>query len=58
MTFDDHAYVPSNLRRLSGVLREPRIIHDFRAGSHYRVIVVLQQFIQIYIRVKVAEDLQ
>ena len=39
---DIHAYVPDNLRRLSGVLGEPRIIHDFRAGSHYRVIAVLQ----------------
>ena len=47
MTSDDYAYVPDNLRRLSGVLGEPRIIHDFQAGSHYIVIVVLQQFIQI-----------
>ena len=47
MTFDVYAYIPGNLRRLSGVLGEPRIIHDFLAGSHYRVIAVLQQFIQI-----------
>ena len=34
MTSDDYAYVPGNLRRLSGVLGESRIIHDFfRAGS-------------------------
>ena len=47
MTSDDYAYVSDKLRSLSGVLGEPRIIHDFRAGSRYRVIVVLQQFIQI-----------
>ena len=29
MTSDDYAYVPGNLRRLSGVLGESRIIHDF-----------------------------
>ena len=46
-TSDDYAYVPENLRSMSGVLGEPRIIHDFRAGSHYRVNSVLQQFIQI-----------
>ena len=42
MTFDIYAYVSNNLKRLSGVLGEPRIIHDFRAGSRYRVIAVLQ----------------
>ena len=47
MTFDIYAHVSNNLKRLSGVLGEPQIIHDFRAGSHYRVIVALQQFIQI-----------
>ena len=47
MTFDIYAYVPGNLRSLSGVLEETQIIHDFWAGSHYRVIAVLQQFIQI-----------
>ena len=47
MTSDDYAYVPGNLRSLSGVLGEPQIIHDFQAGSHYRVIAALQQFIQI-----------
>ena len=31
--FDIYAYVPGNLKRLSGVLGEPRIIHDFRAES-------------------------
>ena len=29
MTSGYYAYVPSNLRRLAGVLGEPRIIHDF-----------------------------
>ena len=29
MTSDDYAYVPGNLRKLSGVLGEPRIIHNF-----------------------------
>ena len=29
MTSDDYAYVPGNLRSLSGVLGEPQIIHDF-----------------------------
>ena len=29
MTSDDYAYVPGNLRSLSGVLGETRIIHDF-----------------------------
>ena len=36
------SYVPGNLRRLLGVLGQPRIIHDFWAGSHCRVIAVLQ----------------
>ena len=30
MTSDDNAYVPGNLGRLSGVLGEPQIIHNFR----------------------------
>ena len=47
MTSDDYAYIPDNLRRLSGVLEEPQNIHNFWLGSHYRVIAVLQQFIQI-----------
>ena len=59
MTSDDYAYVPNNLRILLGVLGEPQIIHDFRAGSHYRVIAVLQQFIRIYIpQSNIAEVLQ
>ena len=58
MTFDDHAFVPGNLRRLSGVLEEPRIIHDFRAGSHYRVIAVLQHLFKYLHQSKTAEDLQ
>ena len=58
MTFDDHAYVPGNLRRLSGVHEEPRIIHDFRAGSHYRVIAVLQHLFKYQHQSKIAEVLQ
>ena len=40
------------LRRLSGVLGEPQIIHDFRAGSHYRVIAEYNIYSNIYTRVK------
>ena len=52
------AYFSINLKRLSGVLREPRIIHDFRAGSRYRVIAVLQHLFKYLYRVKTAEVLQ
>ena len=44
--------LPDNLRRLSGVLEEPRIIHDFRAGSHYKVIAEYNIYSNIYTRVK------
>ena len=58
MTFDDYAYVPGNLRSLSGVLGEPQIIHDFRAGSHYRVIAVLQHLFKYIHQSKIAEVLR
>ena len=58
MTSDDYAYVPGNLRRLSGVLGEPRIIHDFRAGSRYRVIAVLQHLFKYIHQSEIAEVLQ
>ena len=58
MTSDDYAYVPGNLRRLSGVLGESGIIHDFRAGSHYRVIAVLQHLFKYLHQSKLAEVLR
>jgi hypothetical protein len=53
-TSDCYAWEPDNFGSLSGVLGEPRIIHD---STFHRIItediVVLQQLIQIYyIRVK------
>jgi hypothetical protein len=47
MTSDDYAYVPSNLRSLSGVLRKPEL-STISEQDPIIVIVVLQQFIQIY----------
>ena len=58
LTSDDYAYALDNLRRLSGVLGEPRIIHDFRARSHYRVIAVLQHLFKYLHQSKIAEVLQ
>jgi hypothetical protein len=43
--FDSCACVPDNLQSLSGVLGKPESSTIFQAGSHYRVITVLQQFI-------------
>jgi hypothetical protein len=53
-TSDVYACASDNLKSLSGVLRKPKSFTIFfRAGSHYRDIAVLQQFIQIiYLRVK------
>ena len=58
MTIDNYVYVSGNLTSLSGVLGEPRIIHDFRAGSYYRVIAVLQHLFKYLHQSKTAEVLQ
>jgi hypothetical protein len=44
-TSDGYACVPDNLKSLSGVLGKPESSTIFQAGSHYRGIAVLQQFI-------------
>jgi hypothetical protein len=44
-TSDGYACVPDNLKSLSGVLGKPKSFMIFRERSHYRGIVVLQQFI-------------
>jgi hypothetical protein len=44
-TSDSYAGVPDNLRSLSGVLEKPESSMIFQAGSHYRGIAALQQFI-------------
>jgi hypothetical protein len=44
-TSDNYTGVPWNLRRLSGVLGKPKSSTIFRAGSHFRSITILQQFI-------------
>ena len=52
MTTDDYAFVPGNLRRLSGVLGEPRIIHDFWAGS---ITESLQYYNSLFINLHQSE---
>jgi hypothetical protein len=44
-TSDDYACIPQNLRSLSGVLGKLESSMIFRAGSHFRGITILQQFI-------------
>jgi hypothetical protein len=41
-TSNGYACVLDNLKSMSGVLRKPESSTIFRAGSHYRGIVVLQ----------------
>ena len=59
MTSDDYAYVPGNLRRLSGVLGEPRIIHDF--SEQDPITESLQYYNSLFINLhqsEIAEVLQ
>jgi hypothetical protein len=44
-TSDGYACAPDNLKSLSGILKKPKSSTIFLAGSHYRGITVLQQFI-------------
>ena len=59
MTSDDYAYVPGNLRRLLGVLREPQIIHDF--SEQDPITESLQYYNSLFINIhqsEIAEVLQ
>ena len=59
MTSDDYAYVPGNLRSLSGVLREPWIIHDF--SEQDPITKSLQYYNSLFINLhqsEIAEVLQ
>ena len=59
MTYDDYAYVLGNLRSLSGVLGETRIIHDF--SEQDPIIESLQYYNSLFINLyqsKIAEVLQ
>ena len=59
MTSDDYIYVSGNLKRLSGVLGEPRIIHDFFEQDP--ITESLQYYNSLFINLyqsKIAEVLQ
>ena len=51
MTFDDHAYVSSNLRRLSGVLGEPQSSTIFEQDPITESLQYYNIYSNIYTRV-------